>query len=179
MGCLDSWALSLISWDPNTFPFHVASTYDLPCGVDGLLTRWFNMRGDPKTTIIYLYKNCEFILTCLNFSHLQSTLHLRQYTTKTFFYCSNHFLNSSILMAFCASAVLLFHLFHMISSWWHDINMMTSAKCFPLWTFSSRETKKKSCSGWDWVNREGGAWGSCSFWSKSAGHSAKYRYVCL
>ena len=25
-------------------------------------------------------KNCVFILTCLNFSHLRSTLHLMQYT---------------------------------------------------------------------------------------------------
>ena len=28
----------------------------------------------------YIYKNCVFILTCLNFGQLQSTLHLMQYT---------------------------------------------------------------------------------------------------
>ena len=27
-----------------------------------------------------IYNNCVFILTCLNFSHLQSTLHLMQHT---------------------------------------------------------------------------------------------------
>ena len=42
------------------------------------------MRRDPQN-IIYLLKNCVFILTCLNFSHLQSTLHLMQYTAERFF----------------------------------------------------------------------------------------------
>ena len=36
-----------------------------------------------KTELIY--KKCVFILTCLNFSHLQSTLHLMQYTYWDFF----------------------------------------------------------------------------------------------
>ena len=38
-----------------------------------------SMRGDQKNWI-YLLKNCVFILTCLNPSHLQSILHLMQYT---------------------------------------------------------------------------------------------------
>ena len=38
-------------------------------------------------------------------------------------------------------------------------------------TFSSRETNKRSHLGWDWVNREGGAHGSCHFWSKTTEHS--------
>ena len=33
----------------------------------------------PKTQNLFI-KTCVFILTCLNFSHLQSTLHLMQYT---------------------------------------------------------------------------------------------------
>ena len=36
-------------------------------------------RGDPKPQK-FINKNCLFILTCFNFSHLQSTLHLMQYT---------------------------------------------------------------------------------------------------
>ena len=35
-------------------------------------------RGDPPKWNLFT-KNCIFILTCLNFSHLQSTLHLMQY----------------------------------------------------------------------------------------------------
>ena len=36
--------------------------------------------GKPKKLRIYLLKNYVCVLTCLNFSHLQSTLHLMQYT---------------------------------------------------------------------------------------------------
>ena len=34
-----------------------------------------SMRGDPKYWNLFI-KNCVFILTCLNLSHLQSTRHL-------------------------------------------------------------------------------------------------------
>ena len=100
-------------------------------------------RGDPENPE-FIYKNCVFILTSLNFSHLQSTLHWMRYTCRdVFFHCPKQFLNSLILMPFSASAV-----FCLTSS--------TSAKCFPLRTFLSRETKKKCRSGQDRVNREGG-----------------------
>ena len=33
----------------------------------------------------FIYKNCVFILTCLNFSHLQSPLHLMHYTDEDVF----------------------------------------------------------------------------------------------
>ena len=50
----------------------------------------------------------QFILTCFNFSHLQSTLHLMQYTYwDVYFHCSKQFLNLSILMPFSASAIFL------------------------------------------------------------------------
>ena len=62
-------------------------------------------RGNPKTQNLFI-KNCVFILTLLNFSHLQSTLHLMQYTYQDFFHCSKQFLNSSILMHFSASAIV-------------------------------------------------------------------------
>ena len=36
--------------------------------------------GRPKVTRNLVMKNCVFIPACLNFRHLQSTLHLMQYT---------------------------------------------------------------------------------------------------
>ena len=68
-----------------------------------------------------------------------------------FFHCSKQFLNSSILMPFRASAIFCF-----ASS--------TSAKCFPLRTFFI--WGKNSRLQQDWVNKEGGAWGSCSFFGQ-------------
>ena len=60
-----------------------------------------------------LIKYCVFILICLNFSHLQNTLHLMQYTYREVFsHCSKQFLNSSILMPFKCLCCFLFHLFH-------------------------------------------------------------------
>ena len=42
------------------------------------------MRGTKKHWILFI-KKCVFILTCLNFSHLQSTLHLMHYTYQDVF----------------------------------------------------------------------------------------------
>ena len=42
------------------------------------------MRAHPPKWNLFI-KNCAFILTCLNFSHLQSMLHLMQYTHQNFF----------------------------------------------------------------------------------------------
>ena len=42
-------------------------------------------RGDAKKPRNLFIKNCAFILTCLNFSHLQSMLDLKQYTYRDFF----------------------------------------------------------------------------------------------
>ena len=114
--------------------------------------------GGPQN-LEFLYKNCVFILICLNFSNPQSTFHLIQYTyLDIFFHYLKQFLNLSILMPFSATAGL-FHLFH--------ISNMFSFEGF----FHTRETKQ-SHWGWGWVNREGGAWGSYGFWSKTAEHSA-------
>ena len=67
-----------------------------------------NTRGTPKKWNLF-FKNCVFILTCLNFSHLQITLHVMHNTYQhIFFHCSKLFLNSSILMPFCASAIFCF-----------------------------------------------------------------------
>ena len=43
-----------------------------------------SMRGDQKNCNLVL-KNCAFTLMCLNFSHLQSTLHLMKYTYQDVF----------------------------------------------------------------------------------------------
>ena len=69
-----------------------------------------------------------------------------------FLHCSERSLNSSILMPFSASAVFCF-----ISS--------TLMKHFPLRTFFIWGNKE-NCSGQDWVNREGRAWGSCQFFGR-------------
>ena len=81
-------------------------------------------------------KNCVFILTCLNFGHLQSTLHLMQYAYRdVYFLCSEQFLNSSILTAFSASVIFCF-------------TPSTLPKGLPLRTFFiQRNKQKKSCSG--------------------------------
>ena len=52
------------------------------------------------------------MLTCLNFSHIQSTLHMMQFSYQDFFsIVQKQFLNSLILMHFSASSAFLFHLF--------------------------------------------------------------------
>ena len=94
------------------------------------------MRGDPKPQNLFI-KYCVFILTCLNFSHLQSTLHFMQYTYQDIvFHCSKQFLNLSILMPFSVSAFFCF-----TSSTW--------AKCLPLRTFFciQRNKQKKIAQG--------------------------------
>ena len=93
--------------------------------------------------MVFILKHCVFILTCLNFSHLQSALHLMQYTYRDGF-STAQFLSLSILMSFSASAVFCF-------------TSSASVKCFFLRTFFLLGNKKKSCSGPDPRNREGHA----------------------
>ena len=112
------------------------------------------MRGHPKNQNWFI-KNYVFILTCLNFSHLESTLHLMQcnITIETFFSTAQNSLNLSILMPFSASGIFCF-------------TSSTSAKSFPLRTFFIGETKKCPWGG-NQVNREGGAWGFMTFLVKN------------
>ena len=126
--------------------------------------RWVRKKkhmGGPQNPGSYLWKIVIYSYT-FKFNHLQSTLHLMQYTYQDFFHCSEQFLNWSILMPFSSSAVFCF-------------TSSTSAKCFPLRTFFF-QGNKKSHLGQDWVNREGRAWGSCNFWSKTTEHSERYAY---
>ena len=62
-------------------------------------------------------------------------------------------------MPFSASAILCF-------------TSSIFTKCFLLWPFHLGKQTKKSCLWWDHMNREGGALGSCRFWSKTAEHLA-------
>ena len=66
------------------------------------------MSGTPKWNLFI--KNCVFILTYLNFSYLQSTIHLMQntYPIVFFIHSSKQFLNSLILMPFSASVTFGF-----------------------------------------------------------------------
>ena len=51
----------------------------------GYLSVQDTYEGEPPRTWNLFIKNFAFILICLNFSHLQSTLYLVQYTYKMFF----------------------------------------------------------------------------------------------
>ena len=64
--------------------------------------------------------------------------------SRRFFHCSKQFLNASILMPFSASAFFFL------------------VKFFTYYTLA-----KHNCSGGDLVNKEGGAWESCTFLFKS------------
>ena len=115
-------------------------------------------RGDPRNRVYLLKIVYLFLLvwTCL----LQSTLHLMQYTYQDIFSnCSKQFWTHGF---WCLLVLLPFF-----------VSCLPHQQNFSIWgLFSSKETNK-SRSGKDRVNREGGAWRSCHFWSKSAEHSAK------
>ena len=90
--------------------------------------------------------------------HSPDAIHL----LRLFPHCSKQFLNSLILIPFSAYALFCF-------------TSSALAKCFLLRTFvhSYREISKKKCHlEWQQVNREGRARVLCSFWSKTAKHSA-------
>lgn len=104
------------------------------------------VKGTPQTRNLFI-KNCVLILTRLNFSHLQSPLHLMR-------------LSSSTLMPLSASAVVC-------------PTSSTSTKRSPSRAFFIRGNKKKVTwdLGQDQVTREGRAWGSRRFGPETAEHS--------
>ena len=53
--------------------------------LSGIVQRLYYTNGDAPQNGICLFKNGVFILTCFNFSHLQNTLHLMQYTYQDIF----------------------------------------------------------------------------------------------
>ena len=109
--------------------------------------------GTPKSPE-FTIKNFVFILTCLNFSHLQITLQLMLYTYWDIFpTVQNNFWTHRF---WCLLMLLLVFCF----------TSPTLAKHISLWRlFSFRKTMKK-VTGWDWVNREGGARDLYHFLSK-------------
>ena len=86
--------------------------------------------GGPQKPRIYLLKNCVFILTRLNFSHLQSSLHLMQYTYRDVFLLLKTAFELIDLMPFSVSIIYCFP-------------SSTSAKRFPLRTFLIQGNNKK------------------------------------
>ena len=99
----------------------------------------------PKTQNLFI-KNCVLILTCLNFSHLQSTLHLMQYLSRRFSTAQNSFWTwfwgLLVLLLLCVSPC-------------------PSAKCFPFRTFFIQGNKEKV------TRNKIGAWRSCLFLVKN------------
>ena len=98
------------------------------------------MRGNPKNPE-FIYKNCLFILICLNFSHLQSTLHLMQCTYWDIFsIAQNSFWTHQFLLM-----LLLF--FVSLLPHWNKVS---------LWGFFSPwETKKVTQGEIGWIGRVG------------------------
>ena len=144
------------------YTFSTLSDYPsatLPYQSDAYLHFYLPLWGGPPNTQNWFVKNCVLILTCINFSHLQSTPHWT-HLSRRFPHCSKELLSSSILMPFSASAIFSFHLFHI-------------GKTFPFEDFFHQGGQKNSHSGRDWVNREGGEQGSCCFGSKTAEHSVQ------
>ena len=103
------------------------------------------MRRYPKIPKNLFIKNCVFILTCLNFSHLQSTLHLMQYTYQDVFSTAQNSLWT------CQFG----HLLVLPPVFWFTTS--TSAKCFPVRTFSIQGNKKKPVTWGEirWIGRVG------------------------
>ena len=119
----------------------------------GLVNECMHTVGTEKPWNLFI-KNCVFILTHLNSSHLQSTLFDVIHLSRHFFPLLITVLNSLILMPFRAPAIFLSPLPH-----WQNI--------FFSGLFSSGETTTKSHLGRDQVNREGEAQGVMQFWVKN------------
>ena len=97
-------------------------------------------------------KYCVFIPTCLNFSHIQNTLHLMQYTHWNIFPLAQIIFSDSSIWC------LLVPLPFFASPLQHRQNFPFE-DCF--------QQGKQNHSGWDWVNRESGAQRSCRFLVKN------------
>ena len=117
-----------------------------------ILSPTLHTRGGTQKPWNLFINHCVFILTRLNFSPLQSTLHVMQCTYWDFFPLLRTGLNPSISIPSSTSAIFCFTSF-------------TSAKRFSLRTFF-HWGNKKSRLGWDRVNRKGGAGGHAVFVQK-------------
>ena len=88
--------------------------------------------GGPKTNQNLFIKNCVFILTCLNFGPLQSTLHLRQYTYGDMFPTAQKSFWAH--QFWCLLVLLPFFVFHI-------------SKMFSFEAFFNSEKEKKIVQG--------------------------------
>ena len=113
-----------------------------------LIAKLYSVLGGTTKHWNLFIKNCVFILTCFNFSHLQSTLHVMQYTyLDVFSTAPNCFW---ILKSLWVLLLFLFHLFHI-------------CKTFTFEDFFHLGKHEKAAQG----NSEGGPWGSCLFFVKN------------
>ena len=128
---------------------------------------YFCVRGQrgPKKRNLFL-NNCVLILTCLNFSHPPSSLHLMQYTYRDIFssaqnsFWTHWFWYLLVLLAF------FFYLFHI-------------GKMFPFEDFFHRRggQKKVTQSEIRWIGQVGHR-GPAVFCSKTARHSERSGLEC-
>ena len=95
----------------------------------------------PKIQNLFI-KGCLFILTCLNFSHLQSTLHLMQYTCWVIFSTAEN------------SFWTHWHLCLLVFLPFFVSPLSHIGKCFPLKTFFIQGNKSLS-SEIRWIRSEG------------------------
>ena len=110
--------------------------------------------GRPKKWNLFI-KNYVFICTCLNFSHLQNTLYLMQYTYWDVFpMLKNSFWTRWFWCLLVLLPFFLFHLFHV-------------GKTFPFVDFLHPGKQRKSHSRRDQVNKDGGSRWSSSFLVKN------------
>ena len=68
--------------------------------------------GTQKSQSLFI-KNCVFILTCLNSSHLQSFLHLMKYTYRDIFSTAQNSFWTCRFWCLLVLCCFLFHLFHL------------------------------------------------------------------
>ena len=123
-------------WNSEEVPSHGTEVFRVSMGKDMGCSKGMpmDMRGTFQKGNLFI-KNCVFILTCLNFSHLQNTLHLMQCTYWDMFYIAQ----ISFWIHWFWSLLVLPPFF--VSPIPHGQNVS-------LWGLVSyRETNKKSHSG--------------------------------
>ena len=109
-----------------------------------------NMRGTPKD--LEFIKYCVFTLTC--------------WTAVTSKYCPFDVMHLWRLFSTAQNSFWT-HSFWCLLVLPFFISPLPHQQNVSLWgLISSRETNKQNHSCWDWVNREGGAWGHAAFGQK-------------